>query len=250
MVYQWFVVANTYIAKRNSRRDIRSYNASIAEYAAANKRFVGGPNFNEKRMTWVKPNFLWAMYRSGWAKKQNQDRTESAFRFSARERSDYVSLLNCVDILAIWLKREGFEEMLRASKHSSEQGTCQRPMSPTICVHVNRTETEREEATKNGTRTIVDKSPNRIQWDPQHSPDGEKLRQRALQLGVKDPRYISGEWIVDIQDITEAVIAQRPMAVKKSYPWPGLMVPAEEVYQIGEERLARHLALDIASELK
>ncbi|MFM7854759.1 MAG: DUF4291 family protein [Flammeovirgaceae bacterium] len=24
------------------------------------------------RMTWMKPNFLWMMYRSGWATKHNQ----------------------------------------------------------------------------------------------------------------------------------------------------------------------------------
>jgi len=24
------------------------------------------------RMTWIKPNFLWMMYRSGWASKKNQ----------------------------------------------------------------------------------------------------------------------------------------------------------------------------------
>jgi hypothetical protein len=111
---------------------------------------------------------------------------------------------------------------------------------------VSLASSEREEATKNGTRTIVAKSPNRIQWDPQHAPDGTQLRQRALQLGVKDARYVSGEWIVDIQDITPQVIQQRPLAVKKTYPWPGLMVPIEDVYEITDATLARHLALDTA----
>jgi len=106
---------------------------------------------------------------------------------------------------------------------------------------------EKAKATeKNGSGILELKSPNRIQWDPQHSPDGEKLRQRALQLGVKDPRYNSGEWIVDIQDITDQVIAQRPAATKQKYPWPGLQVPLEEVYTITDAELARHLVLDNA----
>lgn len=91
---------------------------------------------------------------------------------------------------------------------------------------------------------MVAKSPNRIQWDPQHSPDGEKLRQRALQIGVKDPRYWSGEWIVDIQDVTPQVKEQRPLALKQKYPWKGLLVPLEEVYEVKDLGLARHLALD------
>ncbi|WP_458785448.1 DUF4291 family protein [Vallitalea sediminicola] len=28
-----------------------------------------GSSFKLNRMTWVKPSFLWMMYRSGWAKK-------------------------------------------------------------------------------------------------------------------------------------------------------------------------------------
>ena len=47
-------------------------------------------------MTWIKPNFLWMMYRSGWASKVQQER-----------------------ILAIQLSLEGFTEILKEAVHSS-----------------------------------------------------------------------------------------------------------------------------------
>jgi hypothetical protein len=47
-------------------------------------------------MSWIKPNFLWMMYRSGWGTKPNQEVT-----------------------LAVRLKRSAFEEILRQAVHSS-----------------------------------------------------------------------------------------------------------------------------------
>ncbi|GAA1710940.1 hypothetical protein GCM10009745_68730 [Kribbella yunnanensis] len=43
-------------------------------------------------MTWIKPSFLWMMYRCGWASKAGQARG-----------------------LAIWMSRTGFEEALGES---------------------------------------------------------------------------------------------------------------------------------------
>ncbi|MDN3293817.1 DUF4291 domain-containing protein [Streptomyces ficellus] len=48
--------------------------------------------FKVTRMTWIKPSFLWMMYRSGWATKTDQDR-----------------------VLAIDITREGFEWALSHS---------------------------------------------------------------------------------------------------------------------------------------
>ncbi|KAK3585331.1 hypothetical protein CHS0354_004597 [Potamilus streckersoni] len=66
----------------------QAYNSSIAEYAVENQRF-GGPNFSFDRMSWIKTNFLWMMYRCGWASKENQER-----------------------VLAVRITRAGFEEIL------------------------------------------------------------------------------------------------------------------------------------------
>lgn len=66
----------------------QAYSPHIAEPAAAAGSFAGTP-FKLERMTWVKPSFLWMMYRSGWASKPGQER-----------------------VLAVRMTRSGFEEAL------------------------------------------------------------------------------------------------------------------------------------------
>ncbi len=60
-----------------NQRTIRVYQAysnAIADTALQYGRFVSPP-FNMERMTWIKPSFLWMMYRAGWGKKEaNQKR--------------------------------------------------------------------------------------------------------------------------------------------------------------------------------
>ncbi|MEU4691717.1 DUF4291 domain-containing protein [Actinoplanes sp. NPDC023714] len=72
----------------------QAYSPSIAEPALAAGRFV--PPFKPDRMTWIKPSFLWMMYRSGWATKPGQER-----------------------VLAITITREGFEWALSQAALSS-----------------------------------------------------------------------------------------------------------------------------------
>lgn len=67
----------------------QAYNKAIAESAVKHQTFVSPP-FKMDRMTWIKPSFLWMMYRSGWATKANQEH-----------------------ILAIKITREGFEWALQ-----------------------------------------------------------------------------------------------------------------------------------------
>jgi hypothetical protein len=49
------------------------YNHRIADFALKNKH-LGGEGYSYTRMTWIKPNFLWMMFRAGWASKENQER--------------------------------------------------------------------------------------------------------------------------------------------------------------------------------
>lgn len=72
----------------------QAYNASIGHFAAANK-FFGG-EFKLGRMSWIKPNFLWMMYRSGWGTKEGQEVT-----------------------LAITIRREAFDYILAQAVNSS-----------------------------------------------------------------------------------------------------------------------------------
>lgn len=71
----------------------QAFRPEIAEYAVRNKRFEGCPLYNCGRMTWIKTNFLWMMFRAGWARKPHQQR-----------------------ILAIWLKQEAFEYYLENAR--------------------------------------------------------------------------------------------------------------------------------------
>lgn len=67
----------------------QAYNRSIARSAVQAQTFVSPP-FKKERMTWIKPFFLWIMYRSGWATKENQEH-----------------------VLAIKIRRTGFEWALQ-----------------------------------------------------------------------------------------------------------------------------------------
>ncbi len=73
----------------------QAYRPSIGHFAAQNGHFGGG-GFGMSRMTWIKPNFLWMMYRSGWGTKEGQEVT-----------------------LAIRLARSAFDEILGQAVHST-----------------------------------------------------------------------------------------------------------------------------------
>jgi hypothetical protein len=65
----------------------QAYSPAIGKYTAANGTFGNG--FSYSRMSWIKPNFLWMMFRSGWGTKENQEVT-LAFRI---RRTFFDSLL-------------------------------------------------------------------------------------------------------------------------------------------------------------
>lgn len=50
----------------------QAYSPAIARYAIEHRCF-GGDHFSYRRMSWIKPNFLWMMYRSGWGTKEGQE---------------------------------------------------------------------------------------------------------------------------------------------------------------------------------
>ena len=72
----------------------QAYRPVIGRFAAENQRFGG--EFSFSRMSWIKPNFLWMMYRSDWGTKLGQEIT-----------------------LAVRLRRTGFDEILVRAVHSS-----------------------------------------------------------------------------------------------------------------------------------
>ncbi|MGW6057548.1 DUF4291 domain-containing protein [Streptomyces sp. NPDC055189] len=66
----------------------QAYAPGIAGPAARTGRFPDA--WKRDRMTWIKPSFLWMMYRCGWATKEGQE-----------------------NVLAVEIDREGFEWALR-----------------------------------------------------------------------------------------------------------------------------------------
>ena len=72
----------------------QAYRPSIAKFAIQHQRFGG--DFSYSRMSWIKPNFLWMMYRAGWATKEGQEH-----------------------ILAIRIHRPFFDELLESAIASS-----------------------------------------------------------------------------------------------------------------------------------
>lgn len=72
----------------------QAYRPAIGDFAASHGYFGG--DFSLSRMSWIKPNFLWMMYRSGWATKPGQE-----------------------VVLAVRLKRTAFDEILSQAVHSS-----------------------------------------------------------------------------------------------------------------------------------
>jgi hypothetical protein len=51
----------------------QAYRPLTGRYAAEHGFF--GDGFSYRRMSWIKPNFLWMMYRSGWGTKEGQEIT-------------------------------------------------------------------------------------------------------------------------------------------------------------------------------
>lgn len=73
----------------------QAYKHGIANFAVANQ-YLGGAEYSYNRMSWIKPNFLWMMYRCGWAEKENQER-----------------------VLALWVGKKDFDAIIREAVFSS-----------------------------------------------------------------------------------------------------------------------------------
>ena len=57
----------------DSIRVYQAYSDEIADSAIEHNTFVSPP-FKMSRMTWIKPSFLWMMYRAGWGHKDSKQK--------------------------------------------------------------------------------------------------------------------------------------------------------------------------------
>lgn len=173
-------------------RVYQAYNNEIADETLKLGRF--GSKFSLNRMTQIKPSFLWMMYRSGWASKQGQER-----------------------ILAIDLKREGFDEIVRNSVFSSFR--------------------EVSDLSKEEWKEKLENSEVRCQWDPDRDIYGNPIGRRAIQLGIKGEtvrKYVN-EWIVNITDITDKVIKMRNSIQNRTFSESVLPQEKKYILQINEK---------------
>ena len=175
----------------------QAYRPAIGRFAARYKRFGG--EFSLSRMSWIKPNFLWMMYRSGWGTKEGQEVT-----------------------LAVWLRRAAFDAILRQAVPSSfvpalypDQGAWKRALQH---------------------------SDVRLQWDPDHTPTGGAVERRAVQLGLRGRvlEQYARDWIIDIEDISDFVAEQRPLAQAREDTL--LMTPREAIYPVLDPEAAERVA--------
>jgi len=92
----------------------QAYRPSIGRYAV--EQGTLGGEFSYSRMSWVKPNFLWMMYRSGWGTKESQEVT-----LGLRIRRTFFDALLTQAVPSSW-DRDQFatrEEWSRAIDQSS-----------------------------------------------------------------------------------------------------------------------------------
>jgi len=156
-------------------RVYQAYSHEIANTALAHGTFVSPP-FSMTRMTWIKPSFLWTMYRAGWGYKD-----------AGQSR-----------ILAIDITHDGFAWALAHS--------CPSHPEPGM--------------SDDDWQALKDRSPVRVQWDPERDLHHAPLAHRAIQIGLGPVavRHYVNDWIKRITDVTplahqiQSLVAQNKLA--------------------------------------
>lgn len=174
-------------------RVYQAYNDAIADAAVRTGTF-GPPTFSLNRMTWIKPSFLWMMYRCGWGEKDaNQKR-----------------------VLAIDIKRSGFEQALERA-----------------CIsHYETFGDETQENWRNrlsSTDVRIQWDPER-NIDMQPLPH----RSLQIGLSGESARKYVEEWIVSLTDITDTVRQLNAHRKRGEHARIEAALPKEEVYPISD----------------
>jgi hypothetical protein len=154
----------------------QAYRPSIGRWAIEHQQF-GGPDFGFGRMSWIKSNFLWMMYRSAWGTSEGQEA-----------------------VLAIRLPRDAFEEILRASVPSTyEEGT----------KFASREHWQRA-AAQSSVRRQWD--PDHHPSGPKLERRAIQLGLRGPIL-----RRYAEEWILEIEDLSAFIAEQRQHVLTRPY---------------------------------
>jgi hypothetical protein len=151
-------------------------------------------------MSWIKPGFLWMMYRCGWCTKADQER-----------------------VIAIHIGKEDFKRILAEA--------------------VPTTFKPKQYESSAQWQAALKAKDVRIQWDPDHSPYGNKQERKAIQLGLsgKTLAAFGKEYIQKIEDMTGFIKTQKLLVDRHSTEQ--LQVPYETVLEIDDPVLTRHIGL-------
>jgi hypothetical protein len=168
-------------------RVYQAYGTAIADTTLAHGTFVSPP-FKMDRMTWIKPSFLWMMYRAGWGHKDEGQRR----------------------IIGIDILREGFEWALAHS--------C--PSHPDASM-------SKDEWTR-----FKDRSPVRVQWDPERNLHLQPLPYRSIQIGLGKEAvelYVN-RWIQNLTDVTKLAHTVHDLVASNKLDEAQAMLPPERPY--------------------
>ncbi|MBM7171318.1 DUF4291 domain-containing protein [Streptomyces sp. G44] len=174
----------------------QAYAREIGGPAARTGRFPAA--WKRDRMTWIKPSFLWMMYRCGWATKPDQQ-----------------------TVLAVEITREGFDWALRHAclSHYIRGG-----------AHPDQA------AWKEALRRCPARVQWDPERDLHLSPLPHRSLQLGLS-GEASRRY-ADEWTVSITDVTDLAHAVHARVRDHDLTAARALLPDERVYPAGEELLA------------
>lgn len=175
----------------NCIRVYQAYSDEIANSAIQNNSFVSPP-FKMTRMTWIKPSFLWMMYRAGWGSKDDRQKR----------------------ILAIDITHEGFLWALSNS--------CLSSFKPEIF-----STKEQWEKQKNISPVKIQWDPERDLL-----LNKLNYRTIQIGLSGNAVQHYAKEWVIDITDITNLANQIKSEINSGSINQARELVPKEKTYPI------------------
>ncbi|MGW0931729.1 DUF4291 domain-containing protein [Streptomyces sp. NPDC002644] len=177
----------------------QAYRPEIGLPAARDGRFPAA--WKRDRMTWIKPSFLWMMYRCGWASKEGQE-----------------------TVLAVEIRRDGFEWALRNAclSHYVRGGAYEDRASWSRALR--------------RAPARVQWDPER---DLRTQPLPHRSLQLGL-AGEAAARY-ADEWIVGIEDVTPLAHRIKALLTAGDADGARALLPAEREYPLDRQACAHLL---------
>ncbi len=132
-------------------------------------------------------------------------------------RSGWGSAPGQEHILAIELRRSDWDQLLSKAILTT----------PVSHVYPDKKKWRRE----------LEKSPVRVQWDPDYDLQDKRLQRRAIQVGIVPPLVAEyAKWPVRIRDITERVHQMRALVANRRLEKARRLLPELKPYPLTAEQ--------------